>query len=109
MELIIDRTPLKGLVNEIGKKIEDALGVNVLKDKVNKALGTSLQNLQGVVTSLQTQAELAVPLIDAVSCPTLKTLCTTLSSRFYDSLQKIWIHFVNFLAPNCLRLSLKVR
>lgn len=109
MQFIIDRTPLKGLVDEIGKKIEDALGVNVLKDKVNKALETSLQNLQGVVTSLQTQAELAVPLFDAVSCLTLKTLYTTLSSRFCDSSQKIWISFVNFLAPDCLTLSLKVR
>ena len=69
VQFIIHRTPLKSLIQEISKKIEEALGVSVLKDKVSKALGSALENLGGVVTTLQTQADLAVPLFDTVSCP----------------------------------------
>lgn len=64
---IIDNTPLKSAIDEVNKKIEEALGVTVLKEKVSKALGSTLESLQGVLTTLQTQAESAVPLFNAVS------------------------------------------
>ncbi|KAK0515155.1 hypothetical protein JMJ35_002534 [Cladonia borealis] len=64
VEFIIENTPLKRLVNEVSKKIEEALGVTVLKDKVSKALGAALETLQNVLTTLQTQTESAVALFD---------------------------------------------
>ena len=67
VEFIIENTPLKRLVNEVSKKIEEALGVTVLKDKVSKALGAALENLQNVLTTLHTQTESAVALFDVVS------------------------------------------
>ena len=73
VELIIENTPLKRLVNEVSKKIEEALGVTVIKDKVSKALGAALETLQNVLTTLQTQTESAIALFDVVSSLTRKT------------------------------------
>ena len=67
ISFIIDKTPLKGLVNGISERIQAALGVDELKKKVSGALNAALESLQAPLTTALTNADKTSTLLDTVS------------------------------------------
>jgi hypothetical protein len=67
IEFIVNKTPLKTLVNGISNKIQAALGVNDLQERVSNALQAPLESLQAPLNGVLTDAEKARSLLDTVS------------------------------------------
>jgi hypothetical protein len=73
VDFIIKKTPLNVLVNGISDKIQKALGVKLLRDKVSGALQASLESLQAPLNGVLTDAEKTSALLDTVSLGALIT------------------------------------
>lgn len=69
IDFIVDKTPLKSLLNDIQNKVQSAIGVDELKKKVSQALETALGDLKDPLAALKDKPEASIKALETVRRP----------------------------------------